>query len=371
MKYDPIYKRDSAGGIRVWHSESKFDNGQGYIRSVAGVLDGQMVTSDWKEVFRKNVGRSNETTIDEQCDLEIKSLYKDRLTKGYFEKVEDIDTFDKFKPMLAQKFKKVDWKKTPHVWSQPKLDGIRCLATRHGVFTRQFKEHIAIPHIWNHLKSFFEKNPTAVLDGELYNHKYRDNFNEISSIVRKSKPTEEDIAKSAKSIQYHVYDCVWTDDADAGFNKRLGDIPNDIFTPWFMEEVPTCSCSSDEHLDEVYSAYMEEGYEGQMVRLDIKYEHKRSKSLLKRKEFIDEEFKVLDIKEGQGNWAGMAKIVTVELPNGDTCDAGIKGSMEEMKKLLEVKDTITWGTIRYQDKTPDGKLRFGVMVDYGSGDRVD
>ena len=53
-----------------------------------------------------------------------------------------------------------------------------------------------------------------------------------------------------------------------------------------------------EHLDDYYGKYLDDGFEGQMVRVtDSPYQNKRSKNLLKRKEFIDEEFEVIDIEE--------------------------------------------------------------------------
>ena len=54
-------------------------------------------------------------------------------------------------------------------------------------------------------------------------------------------------------------------------------------------------------LDEYYDTYMEFGYEGQIVRVNGPYENKRSKLLLKRKDFSDAEYLVIDINEGDGN----------------------------------------------------------------------
>ena len=55
-------------------------------------------------------------------------------------------------------------------------------------FTRNGKQIDSIPHILESLKDFFKKNPYAILDGELYNHDLRDNFNKITSLVRKQTP---------------------------------------------------------------------------------------------------------------------------------------------------------------------------------------
>jgi hypothetical protein len=115
-------------------------------------------------------------------------------------------------------------------------------------------------------------------------------------------------------------------------------------------------CSSD-------LKYLEEGFEGQMIRRgNSLYENKRSKFLLKRKEFIDEEFTVVSLNEGKGNYAGMIKSVT--LTDGNIqFDSGIKGDQSYLKELMI--DPTKWvgkqATVRYQNKTPDGVPRFPIV----------
>ena len=68
--------------------------------------------------------------------------------------------------------------------------------------------------------------------------------------------------------------------------------------------VDTYWAGNSEEIDDLYGQYNFEGYEGQMIRQDTAYPSKRTKDLLKRKEFITEEYKVVEVHEGQGNWAG-------------------------------------------------------------------
>ena len=103
----------------------------------------------------------------------------------------------------------------------------------------------------------------------------------------------------------------------------------------------------------------------------MEYQKKRSKGLLKRKEFIDMEFPVVRVEEGIGNWAGKVKRVVVKLTDGTTSEAGIKGTMEVLGDLWEREDKPDWVTVRFQEYTPDGKLRFGVVQDWGWGTRSD
>ena len=83
------------------------------------------------------------------------------------------------KPMLAYNVDKkpIDW--TKKVFMQPKLDGVRCVATRNGCYTRTGKQLMNVEHIELSLKPWFEMHPEMILDGELYNHDLRDNFEKI------------------------------------------------------------------------------------------------------------------------------------------------------------------------------------------------
>ena len=96
------------------------------------------------------------------------------------------------KPMLAHKFdnSRVDWSQP--VYIQPKLDGVRCLFTKDGAYSRAGNKFMNLVHIELALLPFFNNNPDVVLDGELYNHKLKRDFEKIISLVRKQKPTADD-----------------------------------------------------------------------------------------------------------------------------------------------------------------------------------
>jgi DNA ligase-1 len=138
-----------------------------------------------------------------------------------------------------------------------------------------------------------------------------------------------------------------------------------------VRTVKTTRVYDQGNIDELYGEYLEDGYEGQMIRLNAPYENKRSKYLLKRKEFLTDEFPVVGMEEGKGNWAGYIKRFILELPDGRTFGAGVRGTQEVMKQLLESDETPTWATLRYFTPTPDGVPRFPVVVDWGTGERED
>ena len=101
-----------------------------------------------------------------------------------------------------------------------------------------------------------------------------------------------------------------------------------------VQRVETLPCFDVDELDAAYERYLADNYEGQMVRMGGLYEHKRSKLLLKRKEFQDGEFPVIAIDEGNGNWAGYAKRAVLLLADGRHFGAGLRGTQAEMREIL-------------------------------------
>jgi DNA ligase-1 len=367
-----LYKRDTKGKVRVLTIEYGYDDeSTAGTRSIAGIQDGQLVTSGWKLCLPKNVGKVNATTNITQAIAEAQASWDKKREKEYFADIKLIDTYEKFKPMLAGDYTK-QRVQLDSGFSQPKLDGIRCVANSTGLWTRAGKPITSCPHIWNAVKPILVANPTLTLDGELYNHELKDDFNKITSLVRKLKSTEADMKEAKELVQYHIYDAQDSLSPELSFSLRstmIDSLVNDKCL--FLKKVPTELCVNQEELDELYSKYMTDGYEGQMVRKDTPYENKRSNGLLKRKEFITEEFTVVSMLEGQGNWAGHVKHFALTLPSGETCGAGVRGKQEVLKELWEVGDTPTWATLRYFGLTPDGVPRFPVVIDYGFGQRED
>ena len=357
---DPIFKRDSHGNVRVWSYEV---DGAKY-RTMAGIKGGTIVTSDWTECKAKS-----QATDELQAEFEAEALRKHKLERTYHASERNIDNPIIFSPMLAKEFGREQKKVTYPCISQPKLDGIRCIATSKGLFTRQGKAITAVPHIEESLEKFFDVYPDAILDGELYNHSLKDDFNTIASVVRRQSNSDEDLARSVELMQYHIYDAYGEDDwatRNASYRELLKKLPH-IFI------VETTVALNEQHLTDLYAMYMENGYEGQMVRLAGAYENKRSGLLLKRKEFQDAEFEVVSILPGTGNWSGYAKRAVLKLPDGRSFGAGIKGTQEAAEKLLEQAETYVGGkaTVRFFAYTPDGVPRFPVITDVRTGEKVD
>ncbi len=342
--FDTLYSKDTLGNIRIWYMEQ---SGNKY-RTVSGLSDGEKVTSEWSHAEAKNVGRSNETTSIEQATAEIEAKYKKQLKTGYHKNVKDVDVSTYVEPMLAQPLHKLSKKPdfSKETWGmQCKFNGNRCIATKDGLFTRKGEKYMSVPHIENALKPFFKNYPNAVLDGELFNNDLRQQLNEISKLIRKTKNIDaSDLAESEKKVKFYIYDGYnFTGksevlDEETPYSERKNWIDN-VVIPMSkcLVEVETKIVKSDNQMNELFQDLLNDQQEGGILRkMDAPYEHKRSKNLVKVKSEDDDEAIILDITDGDGNWKGAATNVTLKWKNKEF-DAVFKGSYETRAKILKEK----------------------------------
>ena len=208
-------------------------------------------------------------------------------------------------PMLAYKVGKKEIDYTMPVYLQPKLDGVRCIITKDGCFTRTGKQWLNVDHIEAALKRFFIDKPDVVLDGELYNHDLRNDFEKIISLVRKTKPTDDDREEAAELVQFYCYDVI----NQANYDIRYGSIREWFWSYGFYNHKSiivsenNLVLSHDEALL-LHSGNLARGYEGSILRLNKPYECKRSYNLQKFKDFHDAEAMIIGYVEGKGKRAG-------------------------------------------------------------------
>lgn len=146
MKYKVLYQRATNNKINTFQVEVEANK----YRTITGFDDGKKTTSEWTECSSKSY-----CTAEEQAVKEAEALIRKKKDLGFFEDINDIDKSTLFKPMLA-----VDWfeykdKIKFPLYVQPKLDGIRCIVRKDGMWTRNGKQIVAAPHIYTSLQHFF------------------------------------------------------------------------------------------------------------------------------------------------------------------------------------------------------------------------
>lgn len=375
--YPELYKQDSKGKTRVWFMEQDGDK----FRTHDGILGGTVKASGWKTAKPTNVGRSNERSGVDQATFEIEARYTKQQKGYYYDSVDDIHLGCRYvDPMLAATYKKFEIGEV-----QPKLDGFRCIITKDGPQSREGELLPGGRHIHRMLveRGIFERLPTLEIDGELYNHDYREDFGGLSSLLRKENVTDEQQAKIEEVVQFHVYD-VASMDGKTRENRRvaLANFVQMIDSP-LIHLVPSYMAQTESYYTELHGSFVEAGYEGSMWRDPHSLYEKgdRSKGLQKRKDFDEEEFNIVRIEEGEGNWAGAAKRVVCWLPDADqseepteknTFEAGLRGKYDANAKLLAERDEHKVVSIRYFGFTTSEipKPRFGVATKFWGAERT-
>lgn len=354
-----LYKKDSKGKIRVLNI---YTDGAKLIQE-SGLYGGKLVVNS-TICKPKNVGRSNETTAEEQAVLEKDAKIKDKLTKGYFTNIEDAKQVEVILPMLAKDYKKeshkIDWEKHD-VFAQPKLDGMRCLA--HIVNGKLFKLESrdgkiitdttdALDHIVNALKSP-RIGGNIILDGELYAHGY--SFQENMQMIKSKKENSEE-------IKFHVYDTVRTNMRFSGRYIITRDCVKLINNDNILL-VPTVKLKVESNLKKAHTVFIKNGYEGTIVRLNNEFykPNVRSSQLLKYKDFKDIACKIIDIGPAKRRPTWGRPVVEW---NGVQFACGTKMSHKEREELLKNKSNYIGKTaeIRYFEESDTGVPRFPVMV---------
>ncbi len=370
-KYNEIYKLDSKGKLRVFFIEEKVTPSKTSYRVCTGIYEGKIVKSKWTVAKPKNVGRSNETTSGTQSQKEIQARYEKKLNEGYFDSIEEAKQNPDgmfFKPMLA-----VEWDKVTDKYKQfpllidPKLDGMRMTIDKSlKPISRKGKSILTASHIANDLSKFFEDNPSIVLNGELYTHEIKDDFNTLMSIARQLKPTDEDLKKASEKLQFHIYDMYDYNNPEMTAMERKQWLEMNLPLLYTVKLVSYDVAYNEEQLELLKQENLREGYEGSIARVPTAtYKNKRTSELIKIKDFITEEYIVLDILKGKGNKEGIAGSVLVKVGDVEV-GCGIRGSWELCNILLKNKEIYIGNiaTVRHFGKTPDGSLRFPVVIDF-------
>jgi DNA ligase-1 len=267
---------------------------------------------------------------------------------------------ENIKAMLAHKYNedKADYP----AYIQPKLDGVRCLFTTKGAFSRANNRFMNVEHIEQALKPFFAKNPTAILDGELYNHGLKDDFEKIISLVKKRKPTKDDRIEAAELVEYHIYDVASM--TIANYTTRLNYINSISNFQWnhILRRVDTKVALDFDDALKIHKKNLKLGYEGSIYRsFEGKYKGTRSWDLMKFKDFHDAEAHIIGYEEGKGKREGTLGKFIMQDDDGNEfgCPPGKGYDYKALANMLNnIHDYIgQYATFTYFERTKAGSYR--------------
>ena len=264
------------------------------------------------------------------------------------------------KAMLAHKYdeKRIDWSQP--VYIQPKLDGVRCLFTKDGAFSRAGKKFMNLAHIEVKLIPFFKQQPAVILDGELYNHELKNDFEKIISLVRKQKPTADDRLEANQLVQFHMYDYFDNVLYDSYKTRMQKLVCSDLYGKE-IKYVPSKLVDTYSYARLLHEEFLEDGYEGSIIRLDSLYKHGRSYDLMKFKDFSDAEATITGYEEGKGKRQGtLGKFLMTDDEGVQFgCPPGKGYTYKDLSKmLLNIHDYIGQrATFTYFQRTKAGSYR--------------
>lgn len=353
--FPTLFKAAAKGGVQLWDIYAEeTEAGHGKIVTRYGLQGGKI--QEATDIIRegKNRGRSNATTPYQQALSEAESRWNMQLSrKGYGLSAAESAAVRAVSPMLAKVYKdhkkQVSWETA---FAQRKLDGFRCMVRRDekGRVQLTSRENQPMPALI-HLADLFSslKMPMGtILDGEIYLHGQP--LNLISGACKKRK-------ELTTRLQFHAYDCLITKtDKPIPFAQRYAFVRDLVAraNSEYLIGVETIKVRSEDELFQCQYRFLEDGYEGAMLRHGtVGYQAgKRSVNLLKVKVWEDAEFPVVDFKMGRGGYDGVP-IFVCETEAGFHFDVTAPGNMEE-KRALGAKAKYCIGrqlTVRFQKFT--------------------
>jgi len=356
-----VYKKTSTGKIQQWRAWVATTTTGFLLKVESGQTDGKLTETAGQVIDEGKQKR----TAQEQAIFEANSKLKKKRDEAYFDTIEAAQTQVKLLPMLAHPFTKRKHNINYPAIVQRKFDGVRCLAKLNsdGTVTLMSRKGKEFPHL-NHIKADVaanNSNTNLVIDGELYSDTLT--FQELVGLVKRVtlKPGNDE---QMLEVSLRVYDCVELNN-EADFTDRYLTITNLTDGAEYLSLVENVRVSTESEIHAAQARFVEEGYEGAMVRnLTGAYAiGKRSANLQKVKTFLDGEYPIVGFTQGTGGETGCV-IWICETPDGKRFRVRPRGTQEDRKVLFQNGSDYVGQqlTVRYQELTDDGVPRFPVGI---------
>jgi DNA ligase-1 len=386
-EYPSIFGQDKNGKTRVWNASvfQEADNAIAVIQH--GIYAGKLQVDTRQYTVGKNIGKKNETSPLEQCILETEKKRKDKIEKENYSVVfpsaaaaaaateetrtncpSDKQELRKIFPMLANKYEPISSAKKRQgivypCYVQPKLDGLRCVVYlgsngRPVYQSRTGGTFTVLQHLDSSILGLFERRKELILDGELYTSQIP--FEELAGIIKKKTLSDDDLSK-IRAVEYHIYDIV---EPDVPYNDRMMSLQNILLNAGpSIVPVATFRVESVAEFKEKFSEFVEQGYEGIMLRnaAGLYKENYRSNDLMKYKEFMESEYPIVDYREATGRDEGTV-IWVCSTPDQRLFSVRPRGTVEMRRKWFKEGERNIGKqlTVIYQELSEMGVPRFPV-----------
>jgi len=357
-----LYGYSSDKKIKHWKIKATCEDGAALLHTAHGFMNGAVQETS-KEIKGKNIGKANETSPFSQACKEAKSAWKKKLDSNYRESIEELEDLPLL-PMLAHPYEKRKHDIRWPCFVQPKLNGVRCLATKKSndviiYISRTGKVWETLDYMTPYLLPLMEIGET--LDGEIFNPDLT--FQEITKRVKRVKTSRFNI--SHDPLEYHIFDIV---NEHRTFEDRFGSfvlrytvyckdsmVATDKVNPIVI--VPTVEVGDEDQMLKLHKNWTRDGYEGTILRnhKGMYVTDNRSKNLQKHKDFMDEEFKVVGGHEGIGHDKGTV-IFTCVTKDGQNFNVRPKGTRADRANWWNNLDRFVGSllTVKFQNYSDDG-----------------
>jgi ATP-dependent DNA ligase len=355
-----VYKKTSTGKIQQWRAWVETTDSGFLLKVESGQTDGKLTETTGKII---NEGKQTRSAR-EQAIFEATSKLSKKRDEAYFDTISEAENEVKILPMLAHPFTKRKHNITYPAVVQRKFDGVRCLAVLNNdgtvkLMSRKGKEFPHLRHI--RMEVAGNSNESLVLDGELYSDTLT--FQELVGLVRRVTLKEGNSAQM-REVSLRVYDCIDLN-GEPDFSERYSTIRTVTNGARFLSLVENFTVENERNIHELQARFVNEGYEGAMVR-NYRGAYaigKRSANLQKVKTFLDDEFEIVGFSEAAGNDIGTV-IWECRTSEDRRFSVRPRGTREEKREYFENGDNFVgqFLTVRFQELTDDGIPRFPVGI---------
>jgi DNA ligase-1 len=354
-EFPPLYAKNKNGAWKEWKICVSMEKDTPRIETRHGLFQGKLIT-DIRVVLEAKRGHAS---LWDQAVFMAQSKWNHKHNREHYHTnmEEQASSPNKpLSPMLAKTFENGKHLQFP-LYIQPKIDGLRCLAHPHGLFSRTGCPFLGLDNIRNDLSAFFKEHEGCVVDGELYSDEMP--FEELSGYCRRQKEIT-----SGKKVVFHVFDVIVP--TGMTFEERLRLFPSQT---GHIRLVPTQQIEKKEEIEEHLHQFVEQGYEGIILRnkKGTYQEGHRSWDLQKYKLFHEEEFEIIGFAEGTGREKGLV-IWECQTQEGKTFHVRPEGDHDARRNMFQNATKYVGKplTIVFQEYTKDRVPRFPVAKDIRS-----